>query len=214
LIPSMTPEEMRDELLRDYDTVYRKAWSHGLILQKEMIRNHKKSEIRTINYKSIHNNNWTIINDIQLEYIDLCFYVEMNDINGKAAYSIYFHKSTDEKGMNKFNPHFFKRYHERCKSHIVKPSEAIRQFFKHNSKYEYGHIETESGGSTYIHFVFPEGIGIGWYFEDKRIVHMKTFIPHSMLTEKQEKIVEFIKRHNDSEEFQLDVKEEHLKNKL
>ena len=87
-------------------------------------------------------------------------------------------------------------------------------FFRHNFDTEIGQTQLLEDGTRLVNYVFPEGIGIGWHHEEKKIIHLKTFLPHHMLNKTQQSLVEYIKNHDDSEEFTTQLRKENTENKF
>jgi hypothetical protein len=214
IVPAMTTEEVRQEILHDFESVWRKVMAHYKVMYQEMTRKHINNAVHTVKYKSARKTEWTLLYRLKNGQPQNTFYTEAVDKRGKVAYQ--FSRSANEwdAGIIKYNPHFFRRYRERVHPHITVPAEVIRHFFKHNFECVAGQTELLPDNTTLMNYVFQEGIGIGWHSPLKKIVHMKTFLPHEMLNQKQKSLVDYIRHHEDGEEFIWHIKPEHHQRKI
>jgi hypothetical protein len=214
---TMTPEEIYREIMRDYKSLRNKGNVTGKIFQKEMKRKKIQHEFRSLSYKTPQHNEWQILFHLYTNYINTAFYIKAWDKIGISAYNIQFRNQDEESEdyfIIKFNTHFFKRYNERMVLGLTEPSKILAHFFKNNFDFYIGQSELFDDGTRYIHFIFEEGIGIGWQDDVKKTTHMKTFISNKTLNEKQLSLAEHIKKGNDTEEFQIVIKQKNMQNKI
>ncbi len=211
IVPSMSINEVYREVMTDFETVHRKAGVQGQIFQNEMLRKKRSHETRTINYKTAHFNEWHIMFRIFQHYIHQAFYVRSTDKRGPVTYGIQFNNDTGQKLLVKHNTHFFKRYNQRLQLNLEKPAEVIKHFFKHNFDREQAQSEVLANGRRLVQFVFSQGVGVGWQDDEKKLINIKTFIANDTLNKSQKSLVEFIKDHDDSEQFTAVMSADHLK---
>ena len=214
IVSTMQLEEVHKEMLRDYTMVERKANIQGELFQKEMYRKKLQHEIRTTIYKSKYNNTWTIVFRIFPNYIHTAFYIEANDNSGKVAFLLQFRDNSETIWLVKYNSHFFKRYRERCQPGIVESSQLIKYYFRHNFDTDQAKSQKFEDGTQLLQHVSNEGLGIGWQDEAKKVIHLKTFLPHHMLNKGQQDLISYLKNYNDEDEFTSSISLEHFKRKF
>jgi hypothetical protein len=212
IVLSMKPEEIYQEIMRDFVSIKRKAHMEGMILQQERQRKKQSNLFRIISYKTPHLNQWQIIISADPVGIKRGFYLKSRDSRGLAVYMIQFLNGgthEEEKFVIKYNQHFFDRYNERMGLGLSETSKVIAQFFKYNLESDMGETETLPNGICALHFVFPQGMGIGWKDEARKTIHVKTFIPNETLSKKLCSLAELIKSCGD-DEFFINVKLENI----
>jgi hypothetical protein len=214
IVPAMSTEEVRLELLHDLESVKRMMISRFKPIYQEVKRKHEEHQVRSVTYLSVRKNRWTLLYRFHGAQIGNTFYTDAVDKRGKVAFQFSKSNHQFDTGIIKYNPHFFRRYRERVNPHITNPSDVIKHFFKHNFQCNAGETETLPDETRLINYVFDEGIGIGWHTPAKKIVHMKTFLPHHMLNKTQQSWVDYIRHHDDGEEFRIKVREENQQRKL
>lgn len=214
VVASMTIEEIYKEVMNDLESVQRKGHAQAIVFQNEMKRKNLDHEVRVVSYKTAQFNEWNIMLAIERDRIKKMYYLRTNDNVGTVAYVIQFFTESDEKFLIKMNTHFFKRYNERLHLGLTKPADVIKHFFKHNFDNDQGASEMLPNGQRLVQFVYGTGVGIGWQDDAKKVVHVKTFIANETLNKTQKSLTEFIKAHEDGEQFEtvLDVK--HLRNTI
>jgi hypothetical protein len=217
LVLSMTTEEIYREIMRDLDTVKRRSDMEALILQKQMLRKKLQNEVRTLCYKTQHRNEWQIVFHIDCKGIKKAFYLQTRDHRGMVAYTIEFMDMIDgttEKYLVKYNSHFFQRYNERMQLGFSDQAKTIKYFFKKNLEYKKGATEIIADKLRNIHFVYENGIGIGWQDDAVKAITMKTFVSNDILTRRQRSLAEHITHGGDDEEFSLIIKLENFQKAL
>ena len=213
IVLSMKPEEIYQEVMRDFISIKRKAQTEGLILQQERQRKKQAALFRIISYKTPHLNQWQIIISADAVGIKRGFYLKSMDSRGLAVYMIQFVNfgtHEEEKYVIKYNQHFFDRYNERMGLGLTETSRVIAQFFKYNLESDMGQTEMLQNGICALHFVFPQGIGIGWKDEARKTIHVKTFIPNETMSKKLLSLAEHIKHSGDDDKFFITVKQENI----
>jgi hypothetical protein len=211
IVPAMTYKEIYHQLMEDYEALSRKAYAQAIIFQKEMLRKKLRCEVRVVTYKTAQHNEWNIIFRIFTNDVEKIGYLRTYDKVGPVTYHIMFYED-NTKHLIKQNTHFYQRYNERMKLNLSKPADVIKHFFKHNMELSLGLTEVLENGQKLMQFVYTGGMGIGWFSEEAMMVHMKTFISNDILTAKQKNLVDFIKHHEDGEEFEQVINRKHLKN--
>jgi hypothetical protein len=178
-----------------------------------MMRNQKKHEVCSITYKTMRRNEWNIVCQLTTRYMKTLYYVKSRDDKGAIAYNLYFLNMEGEEHLYlvKYSAHFFARYNERMELGFTDTSKIIRHFFRNNFDFDQGESEELDDGSRLLHFVFEDGIGIGWKDDDRKIICLKTFIANNTLTKNQRAIVENIKSDTG---YSVLIKPRHLENRF
>ena len=217
LVLSMTIEEIYREIMRDLDTVKRRSDAEAIILQKQMLRKKLEKEVRTLCFKTQYRNEWQLVFHIDCKGIKKAFYVHTRDSRGMVAYTIEFLDMVDgtmEKYLVKYNSHFFQRYNERMQLGFPDQAKTIKYFFKKNLEYKKGATELIADKLRQVHFVYENGIGIGWQDDAAKAITMKTFVSNDILTNRQRNLAEHITDGAEDEEFSLIIKLENLQKAL
>ena len=213
IVVSMTTEEVYREIMRDFVSIKSRSHFEGNILQKEMLRKRLQSERRTICYTTPYRNEWTIIFELDPKGIKTAYYLKSYDSKGMVAYMIQFINAgtrQEDKFVIKYTRHFFDRYNERMGLGFTETSKVVKHFFKNNFEYDLGHSEVLSNGIRCTHFIFKEGIGIGWQHDAKKTLQIKTFVSNNTLSASQRSLAEHIKHGGDDDEFKQVVKVKNL----
>ena len=214
IVPTMSLAEVHHEMLYDFEAVQRKACAQSKLMQQQMARKGLKHEQQCLKYTSARKTEWTILYNIFTNNIRYVIFTEATDKRGKVAYQFLFDPLNHENGIVKYNTHFFQRYRERQHPHLHNPSDIIRHFFKHNFECHIGQTQELKDGRRLTSYVFTEGVGMGWMNKDKRLVNLKTFMPHHMLSNKQQSFADFIVNYKDGDEFEMTLKNESIINNL
>jgi hypothetical protein len=213
LVPSMTPEEVYAEVLRDSDNLLRKSNAKSFFYQDQLKRKGMQRELRREEYETPHHNKWTMQYTVFPTQTLRAFYTHAMDSRGHVVYGLDFINSDTKKiEVVKYNGHFWKRYRERSHPELTKQTDLVKSFFNHNRDFDRGVKQELEDGSLLLAYVTNEGMSIGWHLREKKFVHMKTFLSHDMLNKNQQSLVDYILQNGDVESFLTTVKEEHLKN--
>src|ERR1700741_2701710 len=126
IVPSMTYQEIRKELIVDFPIAYKKSEYVLEDLEKWMRKAKVKTPVHQYDYVSRNKNKWVIKIDIGKKDVARSFmtyfYTSENKI---AAVGVI-----DTKQLLYFTSHFFKRYNERLKLGILLPEDIIRHYVK------------------------------------------------------------------------------------
>ncbi|MEI9933353.1 MAG: hypothetical protein WDM71_00490 [Ferruginibacter sp.] len=199
--------------MQDFEALSRKSYAQGILFYQEMLRKRLKREMRVITYKTAHHNEWNIMYRIFTDSVHKLFYLRTYDKVGPVTYHIEF-RSDGEMHLVKQNTHFYQRYNERMKLNLSKSTDVIKHFFKHNNDYDVGITETTENGLQLIQFVYTNGIAVGAFHIEAKMIHIKTFISNDILTNRQKTLIDFIKYHDEGEQFAQDINTKHFKNDL
>ncbi|MBL0308450.1 MAG: hypothetical protein IPP77_01785 [Bacteroidetes bacterium] len=185
IVPTMSPEEIFEQMERDFGSVLRKSLCFSNLKRMEMMRNRLKRQTLKTRYKTKLHNEWNIISRLTTESIGLSYYIESEDRSGKIAYQIGGFAQTDAMLMLRYNAHFFSRYREREELEHISPNQVVARFFKNNWENKAGVTEVDKSGALIVNYVFKEGVGVGAMNAKTGITTMRTYLPHFMLNNKQ-----------------------------
>ena len=211
IVPTMNPEEIYREIMRDFEVIKRRGHGSGDLFRREMLRKKLQHEKRAITFKTDHLNEWQIVFSLWPKEIKTAYFLKGWDKIGKVAYIIHF--INEDKFVVKYNTHFFKRYNERMNLGLTEPDKIINHFFKNNFEHHMGQTELLDDGTRYNTFIYEKGMGIGWEDETKKTIHIKTYISNEILTRRQQSLAEHIKNGDDDAEFCQVIKMKHMRNK-
>jgi len=209
----MKTEEIYQEIMRDYISVKRKAYTEGMMLNEERRRKKQATSFRIVSYKTPHLNQWQIVISADAIGIKRGFYLKSRDSRGLCVYMIQFINGgthEEEKFVMKYNQHFFDRYNERMCLGLTDTSRVIAHFFKYNLDSDMGETETLENGICAVHFVYPQGMGIAWKDAARKTIHIKTFISNETMSKKLLSLAEHIKNSGDDNEFFINIKRENV----
>lgn len=88
---------------------------------------------RSYDYISPRKNPWIYGFTCKSAAVDMCTTHSVALIYRNDGFTAI-HYSLEEKSFNYYTAHFFKRYNERLKLHLVNPRDKIRHFIKHCGK--------------------------------------------------------------------------------
>ena len=217
IVPTMKAGEVYAEVMRDFQILCKKAYITGIHFQKELLRKKLQHEMRCLKFKTPYHNEWDLLFRLNAAGIDRAFYIKSLDRFGTVAYNIQFRnegKENEEKFLIKYNTHFFNRYNERMNLHFNETAQVIKHFFRNNFDFDIGESQLIEDGTGYIHFIFKEGMGIGWQEDATKTIHIKTFISNKTLNGKLLSLAEHIKNGDDDDEFKITIRRENIKNKI
>jgi hypothetical protein len=215
IVPSMTPEEVYAEVLRDSKSLLAKSNAESFHLQDELKRKGLQSQFRRVQYETAHHNKWTLLFRVFPSHTMRMFYTNSMDSRGHVVYSMDFIESNEKQiEVSKYNGHFWRRYRERLYPELTKQTDLVKNYFNYNQDFSRALKEELEDGSMLLAYITAEGMSIGWHLKEKKFVHMKTFLPTHLLNQKQQSLVGHILQNDDAESFLSTVKAEHLKNKV
>jgi hypothetical protein len=194
LIETMTPDEITNEILVDFEIV-KKSWSR-LAEDYDKVRRRNKIEkhltfAKTFEIKTKKKNKWIFVFSKapseetykNMGSINICSVVYYYNSIGLRAFKIM-----PTGGLNVFNGHVFSRYNERMNVGLNKPEEIIKHFFENNGYSTTRIIKKENKEFTIS--VCSDGLLLGELQEYRSWLVNKTFINKSLQHMDQEKIEE------------------------
>lgn len=197
IVPSMTPEELVKEIMKDYEIVQRKAIYLTDSQRRNAIKSKGKHVRRIFDYKSTNNNTWFIIVDYYKKeptFVVVVYYLDKHGINGIMV-------NSDHTSLAHFTPHFLQRYNERfIKDVNFSKVNLLKRFISEN---RLGCFTEATGNKIFTRF--KEGIGLGFKIDAHQftLFSFKTFISNQMIHEGQH--TEFIESGRIIEEYWNDM---------
>lgn len=180
IVPSMTYQEIRKELIADFPIAYKKSEYVLQDIEKMMRKQKLKTHLHVYDYVSRNKNKWIIHIDVGKKdvarFFMTYFYVE----NKIAAVGVI-----DGKQLLYFTTHFFKRYKERLKLDIAVPEDILRHYVKHSSHYVVDYLGLVNENVVKVFISAKQGVILGNLHRDIGFCKMNTFITHDMLKEDQ-----------------------------
>ena len=125
IVPSMSFEEMRKEIEKDFEILYRKAKFVTRKVEHDNSPLSNKRIIKYFDYYSKYKNTWIYKVDISKKYNIVSFMVYFYGDKGLNA----FEKLTNGESICYFTAHFFRRFNERCKLNLTVPNDIIRDIY-------------------------------------------------------------------------------------
>lgn len=183
IVPSMTLPEIRQSVLKDYETEVRsKLNAISITHKRKWITNGRRESRETILFPAKSKNDWRITIQIsELGVSTFPYLISYNDIGITASHLC---TAWEPISFMYFKTHFFQRYKERSKLNIEKPEELVKTFFKKNLHLFPSYYDMEDGRKQ-VFVPLTGGVGLGVYHPEDDIYEFKTFVDNSLLKENQ-----------------------------
>jgi len=181
LLPSMTLEEIRKEVDKDYEILVRKINYHSLDIKKRLSKYElEKGYEYYFDYLSKYKNKWIcrlVLDKKGCLYSSLLIY---RNYRGHVCIS-----PSRTKDITYFTGHFFERYNERCKLGFTNFNDIVKHYMKEMGRFNYEILNEIEPGISKIFCTTSQGIVLGMYNKEYNLIKANTFIPNEMLTENQ-----------------------------
>lgn len=178
IVPSMTLEEIRAEIEKDYPILYRKSSYLGNKLARKMRLKRGESTFHSFEYTSKYKNTW------------LCnMYLSRKKKDRKSNFLMYFYGN---RGLTALLPgsdnkilycttHFFQRYNERRKLGFTLPVDILRSFMEDNHYFRFEFLEEVQPGIKIMFGVTQSGVILGTLHTELLLYKANTFLTNDML---------------------------------
>ena len=192
LVPAMTLEEMRDEIMKEIPILKNKV-GYMCNNARRMMRRYKMTTYEKITeYRSRQKNSWLIRlhwkeNEKDF-YIGTIVYFYSN--RGLVAFTFDIVKGI----LHYHTSHFFTRYNERLNLGLVKPIDILFHYLRGTVNISYGHLGEVKPGLSKIFGVSQEGIVLGYHHHALKMLRFNTFVTHDMLKGQQLGQEEYLKQ--------------------
>ncbi|MGI6322608.1 MAG: hypothetical protein ACOXZO_04735 [Bacteroidales bacterium] len=186
IVPSMTLEELVNEILSDKQIVIRKSLHLTEKLRREAIKTRNKKLYRFYEYKSKQKNNWLILIDYNSGDPLILSVVHYLNNFGLNAVSIL----SDKKTLVHYSAHFLERFNERfLKQENLSKLDVLKQFLPQNNIATYDFIPDSGEFKNRVFARFKDGIGLGIYEKlwNNKMIFLKTYISPEMIKKCQNK---------------------------
>jgi hypothetical protein len=181
LLPTMTFEEIRKEIEKDYPILLRKMDYVAHDIRKKMGKDaRKKGIVRYFDYYSKYKNHWIYK-----------LYISKEEPEGAAM--LLYHNGKGHAGILLTNKmqliyhtgHFFERYNERARLGLKTLNDIIRSYMDENTDFQSREIEEIAPGIFKIFCVIPSGIILGMLNKPLMLLKANTFLSNDMLSKNQ-----------------------------
>jgi hypothetical protein len=189
IVPSMTLEEIRKEIDKEFPILYRKV---GYVIHDLKKQLHKKQLdegfTKCFDYTSKFKNQWIYrihLHKKEVEKAAMVLFFDGKGICGiaiAADYSLIYHTG-----------HFFRRYNERLNLNLVHTKDIMVAYMKENMVYAFKAYKQAAPGIYLVFGQVESGTVLGTLNEKLRIVKVNTFLPNDMLNNRQKDYAEKLK---------------------
>lgn len=177
LVPSMNLSEIRKEIAKDFQIVFRKS---RYVLEDILKANRPlrgKRIIKVLDYLSKHKNTWIYKWDIDKKVCVANYLVWYYGDRGLTAVESF--SNSDQ--LFYYTSHYFKRYNERLNLQINDPKTLLHTFMNNHLAYTFEFLDEVSPGVWKFFAVTKNGVALGTYIKSLKYYKMNTFITHAML---------------------------------
>lgn len=205
IVSTMNVEEIRAEVFRDLPSVLANSSFHSPAFVRWLYRSGQLYMTTIKEYVTMRKNKWLLVFRVNRKESVMSQALPFYDDKGYLVAVPY--KVDDEKYLCIFTGHFFQRFDERMKFNLVQPPAITQKFFRRNEVELADHAESElqnDDNKQAVFVNFKDGVGLGIIELNKRLMTIKTFLPHDMLKEPQQRLVEHIKN-----PYEVDAPEDH-----
>jgi hypothetical protein len=198
IVPSMTLEEIRKEIDKDYPILFRKMDYQEHDLRKKL---HKfiieKGYSQFYEYNSKYKNHWMYRIQINKNFTEDQAMMIYHNGRGHVGIGI-----ADDKTLLFHTGHFFERYNERRKLGLKSFNDIVRAYMSDNKIYDIKGIEEITPSISTIIGKIESGIVLGTLNRKLNLAKMNTFLPFEMLGPNQKEhlseLIEIGKKYKDT----------------
>ena len=184
IVPTMTLEEIRKEIEKDYPILLRKMVYVSNDLEKKLSKAQKIIGFeRFYEYFSKYKNQWIYSISINKEITEFEFMLLYHNGRGHAAIAI-----SPKNVLVYHTGHFFERFNERCKLGLKTIDDIIRAYMKENNTYDMRVVEEIEPGISKVFCVIQSGIMLGMFNKKLNLYKANTFLSNNMLNTKQKEM--------------------------
>ena len=185
IVPSMTLEEIRKEIEKDFPILQRKMGYVANDLGKKLSKVEKRqSNTYFYDYISKYKNYW--IYRITANRIGPTYSAIMLYHNGRGHVGI---TSTSDLYITYFTGHFFERYNERRKLGLKTIPDIARAFITEFDNFKFQEMEQIDEGIYKIFGTISSGIVLGMFNKPLMLVKANTFVANETLTKNQKELM-------------------------
>ena len=184
LVPSMTLDEIKKEMSKEYPIISNKArYTQQKFLHA--LRPHgDETIVRYLDYLSKYKNNWIIRFGLRKKDSVVSFMAYYYNEHGLVGIA----PTDDFTSFTYHTAHFFKRFNERLHLNLTMPKDIIRAFMNENDRFHLEKLEQFAPGIYTVFCATRLGYVLGNLDENGDYVKMNTFITHDMLKGSQHDI--------------------------
>jgi len=177
LVPSMTLEEIKKEIAKDFPIVFRKSEYLAQDLKRSLKHTHFEKEVRFYDYLSKYKNNWIIRIEEQKKGSMVTFITWYYNEAGLTA--IIPVENNDY--LSFFTAGFFKSFNERMQLNLTLPNDIIRAYADENLINGDVKLGYCAKGIYKFYCSTPHGYVLGTCNEYEKFYKLHAFMTHEML---------------------------------
>ena len=189
IVPSMTLEEIRKEIEKDYPILYRKLGYMSEDMRKKLSKQQLLNGYETFfDYRSKYKNQWVNRICVFKPHVNIqCMLVYHN---GKGHVGIVV---TAKRNLIYHTGHFFSRFNERKNLGLVTFHDIICHYLTESNAIDIQEMEEVAPGVFTMFAVVPSGIIMGTVHRPFSLIKANTFLSHEMLNHRQTELKNLVK---------------------
>ena len=185
IVPSMTLEEIRKEIIKDFPILFRKVGYVEHDLKKRLTKKQIDDGFtKFYDYNSKYKNQWIYRIRFCKKEVETTVMLHFFDGKGYGGISV-----TSDFVIVYQTGHFFKRYNERLKLNLIHLKDIMIAFMNENMVYEFSPYSEPLPGIFSVFGKVKSGTVFGTLNEKLRIIKVNTFLPNDMLNQKQKDLL-------------------------
>jgi hypothetical protein len=188
LVPSMTMEEIRREIEKDYPILDRKI-NHVIHSIKKKLNNYtlKQGFVDFFDYLSKYKNQWLYKLYISQKKVHHSPVIFLNGDKRRAVIAIL-----NNSKLLYHTDHFFERFNERKKLGLKSFKDIVKAYLAETDVLKFEELKEVSPGIFKIFCVIPSGVILGMYNKNANIIKANTFLTSDMLSKNQNTLKEYL----------------------
>lgn len=196
IVPTMTSQELANEIIKDYDNVVVKAAHILKKTHKMAMKSRNKHYQQMFEYKSPMKNDWLIFVNHHIKdpvFVPVVHYINKHGINGilvgQKVLQDQYGQTKIQNDLSHYTSHFLDRYNERfLQNNDISKLDVLKHFIIQNPMVQTKNKPDDKEYENGIFGRFNQGVGMGYKEELLRntFFHFKTFLSTDMLFESQD----------------------------
>lgn len=176
LIPTMTLEEVRKEIAKDFPILFRKANYVAVDLAKSLSKVEKiQGHTAFYEYTSKYKNKWIYRIHVTKK---------QNIISGMMLYHSgigHVGIAVTQQGIVYHTGHFFQRYNERSNLHLHSLNDIIHSYMDHTTRFDFQMLDEIAPGIRKVFCRIESGVILGTLNSPLQLLKANTFLSREML---------------------------------
>lgn len=176
IVPSMTLEEIKEEIRKDYPILKRKSEYVAKKMRRTLRPARRQEIIRLFDYTSKYKNTWIYLVNVSKKHYKMKYLVYYYGHRGLTALQL---GRGDQ--LMYCTAHFFQRYNERLQLNLTLPVDILHTFMEDGHLYQFEHLEEVEPGIFKTFGAARSGVVLGMYNEGLNLYKANTFLTNDML---------------------------------